>query len=211
MSRLVIKLKPCIAIISPLIGAILGLLLINKINIFDYLLFVPEEQKFDVGITVYFAIIEALINWLLYWGIDKITNLKSTLEVIISLPNTTPDLQSHPQIYFREKEIVYFNVTVKLSGKRKHFCNAKVEIPDIRFATLQPSIKYGGVSLENNKIIIDLFYLTGTNKIVQVEHEYKFAVQKDEPNGKHSQTLYPIISGKKLTWKHNRIRIVMEE
>ena len=211
MSWLVISFKSWIPVISPFIGAILGLLLIDNFNIFDYLLFVPAEKKFDIGITVYFAIIEVITNRFLNFVTDKIAQFKSTLEVIISLPNTTPDLQVIPQVIFKEQETLCFMVTFKLFGKRKHFCDAKVKIPDIRFATLQPAIKYDGISIKNNEIIVDLSYLAGASNFVEVEHEYKFVLQKDLPNGKHSEKLSPVIYGKKITCKYNQIQIIMEE
>lgn len=211
MSKYIKIIKPWISIISPIVSAILGLLLINIFNFCDYLTFVPKDKKFDVGITVYFGVIEVLLNYFLNFVIDKIMQMKSSLEVIMGPSNSTPDLQLYPIISFKDNENTSFYVILKLCGKAKHFCDAKVIIPDIRFATIQPTIKQQGLRTVNDKIIIDLSCLTGANKLVDVVHRFNFVIQKDLADGTHSEVLFPIIEGKKLVCKHNQIQIVMEE
>ena len=51
------------AILVPLISVFL----LNKFNLFSYLIFIPEDKRFDVGLICYMAIFEALFEGIVYW------------------------------------------------------------------------------------------------------------------------------------------------
>lgn len=42
-------------IIAPILSAIIGVLAANKLNIFSFLPFVPDEYAYEICITAYFA------------------------------------------------------------------------------------------------------------------------------------------------------------
>ena len=49
-------------VLKPIIGAILGLIVEKKFNLFSYFSFVPAEEAFNICITVYFALAEIFLE-----------------------------------------------------------------------------------------------------------------------------------------------------
>lgn len=59
MTRKLLKIS------KPLIVALIGVYLTNKFNIFNYISFIPTDKAFDVCITVYFAALELVSEFLM--------------------------------------------------------------------------------------------------------------------------------------------------
>ena len=47
-------------LLKALLVPLIAVFFLNQFNVFEYITFVPEDYKFDVGLTLYLAILEAL-------------------------------------------------------------------------------------------------------------------------------------------------------
>lgn len=50
-------------ILKAILVPIVAILFLNKFNLFEYITFVPEEYQYEIGLTVYLALIEALYGF----------------------------------------------------------------------------------------------------------------------------------------------------
>ena len=55
-------------IIQSILGPLISVFLVSRFNLFDFITFVPEEHRFEVGLTLYLAFVEAFwkyIDWII--------------------------------------------------------------------------------------------------------------------------------------------------
>lgn len=133
---------------------VFSLWLLNKINIFSYLSFVPKDNAFDIGITIYFAFFSLVIDQL----IEHVkNNLISELTAVISVKNIEKSIENTPIIYFSEDGLAEAELAIKVNGKKKHFMNTQLLIPAYKFATMQLSPKSRDAYIDSDgNLIIDL-------------------------------------------------------
>lgn len=55
-------IKKILKLVTPIFSAIIGLLVANKFNVFEFMTFVPEDYKYEVCITTYTEWVNIIIT-----------------------------------------------------------------------------------------------------------------------------------------------------
>ena len=203
-------------IIKPIIIALLGVYLTNKFNIFEYMPFIPTEKSFDICITVYFAILEIFSGFLaeiIY------TKFMSEISVILSLDNSEISVNSIPIIKFNSEELSEAILTVQIIGRKKHFSNTIIMLPNTGCTTMQPSIHSKEASIDKNgNFIIDLEKLFGTtNKKISVSSSFRITFVKELVDNERMIEISPELKNNfpynfhpAIFYKHNKAQLKIE-
>lgn len=203
-------------IIKPIIVALIGVYLTNKLNIFNYISFIPKDKAFDICIASYFTILEILIEFLMETLRSK---FMSELSVIISLNNTEVSIDSTPIINFNPSDLAEAIITVQITGRKRHFLNSVLMISNVGFATMQAGIHDRETSVDNNgNYIIDLEKIFGTTDMkISVSSSFRVTFVKEPIDSVRTIEIYPELKNKihfnfhpLVTYKHNKAQMRVE-
>ena len=177
-------------ITKPILITLVGILLANNFNIFSYFTFIPSEYSFEICITAYFTILEIVCE-----NIFEIfnANFRSELSVVFSLPGTANSLSTIPVVIFNDLDLAELNITINLNGKKKHFEQSKIVIPNITFATLQANVKSHETSTDREgNYIIHLSELFGKiNQRVSLSFTYRVTLVQEQVDVNKEIELHP--------------------
>ena len=79
-------------ILTPILSAIIGVLVANTWNVFALFPFVPQNSVYEICLTAYFAIVDILLEFLWDWIVNIYEKLISSLNVVLSVPGTRNDI-----------------------------------------------------------------------------------------------------------------------
>lgn len=187
--------------IKLLIGAILGLFLTNKFNLFSYFTFVPEEYAYDICVTVYITLAEILFDEGFELVCKIVSNrILSNIEVIMTAVNSNADISYYPEIRFNSEGLAEASIKVKIEGKKKHFENTKIVLRQSAIADIQNNCRTCGVSVDNDgNYTIDICTLFGkTQERTTLEFTFKISLAEVPVDGESSAKLDPELVNKKL-------------
>lgn len=122
------------AIFIPVI-AVWGL---SKFNIFEYITFVPQEYQYEIGLTVYLALIEAVYGL----GENFIDSKKAKVVCVFFKSEMDKDGKNIPSIICDETMgVATINCYIELTGNlgRLRKCKLQMELPSWLTAQLSTS------------------------------------------------------------------------
>lgn len=108
----------------PFLAVILGLIAISKFNLFDVITIVPEDYKYEVCLTLYVGLSEAIIRCIE----DFLSNNSSSIQCIFSFDKRNFDITNTPMIVLPDDNISIANVycQIKVHGKVGFIKNSKI-------------------------------------------------------------------------------------
>lgn len=203
-------MKLLLKIISPIIASVLGVLLTNSFNLFDVIPFVPKEESFGLCITVYFPIIDVIINFVFERFckslVDKFT---SRLTATITSYNTNVANCENLSICFDRHDLAEAKMNVEIDGLKKHFKNTELVIYKPVFAEIQIDNSSELVITESDCLRIKLDKLFNQQNYVKCKQTFKFSLIQDPVDGDTYFDIIPKLENKKLNliYKHNKATI----
>lgn len=204
------RMKKIMRIITPVLSAILGIIVANNINIFALLSLVPQEYAYEICITVYISIanivIELLLNKILLYVNDRFL---SCIEVIISPIQTNANIDSNIELEFGDDGLAQAKVTVIMKGRRKHFRNIELIINRPAFAEVQFNQISSEVKMAQGNCYIKLEELFGNDEIIDSNRNFRIVFIKDPIDGDNSIIVTPKLSRKRwhLLYKNNSLKL----
>lgn len=129
---------------------IVAVLCLGKFNLFEYITFVPEEYQYEIGLTVYLALIEALHGF----GKNFINSKKAKIACVFFKTETDKDEKNVPFIICDETiGVATINCYIELTGnlKRLRKCKMQMELPS--WLTAQVSTSDTVLSYTGNLLI----------------------------------------------------------
>ena len=204
-------------IIKTVISAMVGVFLLNYFNIFNYISVIPVDKAFDVGVIVYFTVIELILNIVIHIYYKYCI---SKLSVVISLNNNEATKDSIPIIEFNKKGLAEAIVKVEIEGRKKHFLNWNLMLASTKFATMQSNSQknVAYVDQEGNYIISikDLFGTSDTKTVMSVSFRITF-IKEWQNDGDVTTTIIPELKNKNskrwyqhIIYKHNKAKLELE-
>lgn len=201
-------------LLTPAISAVIGLIVIDKWNVFTYFTVVPENMAYEVGITVYFASANAILEILKEFVKKHTKEFFSEIEVVISPPQMEATIESIPIIKFNDMGQAQAEIIVKIRGFKKHFQGSYVEIPSVSFATVQPTFRSKEVKINEMGVYrIDLEQLFARDNKTNTKVSFRIVMAQETVDGDREVILEPKIFKKKLRvqYKHNKARLKAED
>ena len=188
-------------IIKLLIGAILGLLVANRFNLFSLFPFVPDEYALDICVTVYITLAEIIIDEGFDWLFKAVTDrMLSNIEVVMTATNSNADISYNPEIRFNSEGLAEANIFVKVNGKKKDFENSKIVLRKCAIADIQNNYRTCGVSVDNNgDYEINIYTLFGgTQERTTIEFTFKISLAEVPVDGESTARLEPEFVNKRI-------------
>lgn len=180
------------AILVPLISVFL----LNKINLFSYLTFIPEDKRFDVGLICYMAIFETLFEGIVYW----ISQQSVTVECVFYRNKNEKDIQNTPTAVCKESTggVAYVQCGIKLIGnvKRLQSCQLIMNMPT--WINVQIGQADTIASYNNNDVtwnISELISTRGTRDQI-AEYDSKISFIRNQSDNSLKISVKPILKGK---------------
>lgn len=204
-------------ILQLLAVSLLSLLLLNKINIFSFLSFVPEDYVLDVGITVYFTVFGLIFDQLIVFIKNK---WLSELTAIISVRGAVQSIESVPKICFNKEGLAEADLTIQVYGKKERFVNVQLFIPVYQCMTMQVSPKHreAFIDSEGNLVVnLDAMFSGGKEKY-RNEITIHISFIKEVDFSKRDLELKPVLRTKTkdkspfwIQYNYNTSRLIEKE
>lgn len=200
-------------LLVPLLSAIIGIWFTNCFNIFEKIPFVPADYSYEVCITAYFAIVDAVLGMVkdnvIKWIKD---NFFSGIEVVFYPPQTEPSIASTPVLKFNEMGLTEVDIAVKIKGKKKHFENSILQVKDPAFVDFQENYQRTEVRVTNNIYMIDLDKLFGGSDETEFTQNFRLLMAQGPVDGESTAVILPEIKNKhkNVSYKHNKATVKVE-
>ena len=204
-------------ILASLVGTLIALALVNSFNIFEYITNIPADKIYDIGITIYFTLIEIAVDMLYDKVTNYIQNSKAHIEAVLYLPNQEYNVDAVPNVRLNAVGMAEMRLHIGLSGKCKKIKNSKIMILAFQHADMQFEGRGTGSQIDNQgNLVIDLNDLCNNRAEIKCEEEYKIILQRGCIDNGSDIVLEPEIkiNGKKdwfIKYTHNKAAIVLEE
>lgn len=201
-------------IIKTIIVAIIGIYLANKFNILSYVSFVPTDKAFDVCLTLYFPILEIVSEFIVELLYKKFA--PSELSAILSISDVEKSIDSVPVIKFNSLDLAEIIITIQINGKKKHFSNSQLILPNLSFATMQQATTNDTeISIDNmGNYIISLEKMFGSIDQTSIVSTFKVALIKEPSDSERAIEIFPELKPAKrfnfpprIIYKHNKARL----
>ena len=200
-------------ILTPILSAIIGVLVANTWNVFALFPFVPQNSVYEICLTAYFAIVDILLEFLWDWIVNIYEKLISSLNVVLSVPGTRNDITTDAVMTFNSQGIAEAIVSVEIKGRKKHFNRTDLVIKKPAIAEMQPASRRREVRIESGNYYINLEALFGNGDMLECKQEFKIAFIKDELDGGDMIKMHPELNKKKrnIKYKCNSMKLRMED
>lgn len=144
-------------ILKAILIPILVVWCLNKFNLFEYITFVPEEYQYEIGLTVYLALVESLFGF----GENFIDSQKAKVVCVFFESEADKDEKNIPSIICDETiGVATINCFIELTGNlgRLRKCKLKLEVPSwltAQVGTSDTVLSYAGnlLTWEFDKIL----------------------------------------------------------
>ncbi len=172
-------MKRLVRIIFSFAGALLALLAAGNFNLFALMKFIPRSSSYDVCITVYFTVFDAIMNWLFDYICGRIDRRKTVVKV--ELESKERDRNGVPQILLTQ-EMAEFKVRVHISGKRKNIQGSEIRFKALKQASYTVGKRGAGIHQDGNgDIFIRIDELINeTNNDSDITEEYIIDMQLND-------------------------------
>lgn len=111
---------------------------LSKFNVFEYITFIPEDYRYEIGLTVYLALIEALYEF----GEKFVDSKKAKVVCIFFKSETDKDGKNIPTIICDATiGVAVINCYIELTGNlgRLRKCKLQMELPSWLTAQISAS------------------------------------------------------------------------
>ena len=101
---------------------------LNKFNLFEYITFVPEEYQYEIGLTVYLALIEAVLGFIE----NFIDSKRAKVKCVFFKSEMDKDEKNVPSIICDETigvAVISYNIMLTGNLGRLRKCKLKLEVP----------------------------------------------------------------------------------
>lgn len=98
--------------------------ILGKFNLFDFITFIPEDHRFDVGLTIYMAILESVILIVE----DYIQKSEASISCIFYLKDDDKNPRYRPVVSLKSEnnDVAYIKCHIKISGNLKKLRKTKI-------------------------------------------------------------------------------------
>lgn len=177
------------------IGAILlplvSMYLVNKFNFFSYFDFIPEDQRFDAGLGVYFAIFDLMYEYIVYY----ITKQHTQITVVLYTVAREENINNTPTVICSETGggVASLTCHIKLEGnlKRLKKCNLIMPLPS--WVSTQIPQNDVAMSFRNGSLTWDFANILPASGDSEQNSEYvsKIALIRNQSDNTLSVTICP--------------------
>ena len=157
-------------ILKAILVPIVAIFFLNKFNLFEHITFVPEEYQYEIGLTAYLALIEALYGF----GENFINSKKASVVCVFFKSETDKDEKNIPSIICDEAVgVANINCNIELTGNlgRVRKCKLQMELPS--WLTAQVSNSDTVLSYTGNLLIWEFDKLLPETGISNQSATYK--------------------------------------
>lgn len=209
-------MKKWLQLIVSFVGSLLALWLASFFNFFDYITFIPADKSYDVCITIYFTLIETVLNiaysaWIEWWEKEK-----TQIETVIYLPNEEPNRSGCPVIRFNSMDMAEIKIKLVIKGKCKNIINKNIVLQTMTQADMQIGRRGIGAVIDNNgNFVIKMCQLCQSREEIETEETYKVVLQRGNVEDSSQITMKPILSTGSKNWRvkyiSNEAKLILEE
>lgn len=191
------------SIIIPIV-VVFGL---SKFNLFEYIAFIPKDYQYEVGLTVYLAVLETVVGLIESWMEQK----KAKIMCIFYISESDKNISNTPLVICdNDMGVANIKCHLEVSGnlKRIRSCTFKLELPS--WLTAQINVQDTVLKYEGNTLIGKFDRMlprTGTSNILAT-YNSKIALIKNSSGDNMTIDLKPeICKNIGITFVTNGFRI----
>lgn len=158
-------------ILKSLIIPIVAVISLNYFNLFEYVVFVPEDYRYEVGLTVYLAISETIYGLIESW----IERKQATVKCIFYVSDIDKDINNNPSIMCDSEGmgVASVNCYVELKGNLKKLRKCKISLKLPEWLSSQASTSDIVLNYSQNQLNWEFQSLLPETGIVEQIAKYK--------------------------------------
>lgn len=165
MQGILSKIWTCI---RPFLAVVFGLVLISKFNLFDFIKIVPDDNKYEVCLTLYVGLFEIIIRYCE----NLFSSNFSLIQCVFSSDKKNFDMSNTPMIMLSSDDTSFASIycQIKITGKVDFFKKAKIILcfPDWVDVGISGGSKVAEI-LENRSCIIELSNFINQNQKTSID------------------------------------------
>lgn len=183
-----------------ILGPVFAVIMVSKFNLFNYITFVPEEYKYEVGLTAYLAIAEAILEIIEIFGEKN----SATVTCVFYRRESEINIKNTPTVSC-SMGTASIKCQIALSGSAKVLRDAKLSLVLPTWLSSQADMSNLIMKYDCQKITVPFNEVIPTNnqKVTSVEITIPIPLIQNMDDGILSNTLAAEIEAK---W-FNKIRI----
>lgn len=183
-------------LISPILSSLLGLLILNFFNIFDYINIAPDDLKNELALSLYILVLQIFFQY-----IDEF--LSNTIYTTIILENYIDNNIVKNPVFILSKDnisVKQISFNLKINGFIKILKGNSIKIifPDwIQVQVLQGK---SNIKSANNELVITFDSIIPHNRKnnIAYEEQFKIGIIRNNIDEKTSIDIVPTISKRRL-------------
>lgn len=208
-------MRKWLQVLVSFVGSLVALWLAHRFNIFDCMTFIPQEKSYDVCITVYFTLVEAVMNIAYTLLVDWIDKQKIEIEAIMFTANEQPNKNTCPIIRFNDMGLAEMNMKVSIKGKRSRIKNNTIVLTSMSQVEYQIGRRGSGAMVDNEgNYFIEIDKLCNNQDVIDVEETYKIVLQRGTLENSAEIMISPKLNDnkcKKIAFVSNEVKLTLEE
>lgn len=155
------KIGKIFTVLRPVLSALIAIYLLSLFNLVDYVSIVPEDIKFETGLTIYFAIVENIL-----FAIKLKIKENYASEITCIFYKEDADISNKPVIKFDENDVCQVKCVLDIRGNNNILGKSKIRISlprwvDVQFDEIQSEIVK---TEERHECLINLNHLVTNDK-----------------------------------------------
>lgn len=208
-------MRKLLQVLVTFVGALIAIWLANEFNIFNYMTFVPNNKSFDVCITVYFTVVESIVNVSYTMIINWLDKQKVEIETILFTSNDEPNKNTCPIVRFNTMGIAEMNMKVSVKGNRSRVKDKTIILNSMIQVEYQVGRRGSGAKVDNEgNYIIEIEKLCSNQEIVNIEETYKIVLQRGALDDSAQIIVTPKLNdnnSKLIVFESNNAKLALEE
>ena len=195
-------------ILCSLLVTILAVFFTQKLNICQYVPFVPSNKAFEVCIAIYITAIGGLIDFSKDFISKYIENKKVNIKVICYTDSNNILLNNNPVITCNECGLSKIHIQVSLQGTVKKLKSSKIRFSSISQVEYQRDKSESAMKLDaNGDMVIVLDEMCGNQKEVKLTETFILNIIRNVPGAKCE--LEPLLENKKILMKFEKNNVTV--
>lgn len=168
-----------IPFVIPFFAAWFGAKVFCVRNIFEKIVSDAEVAR-DIGITVYVAVAELILNNVYNWAVKNCIK-KQIIEFIFYPPNGNPIIENSSLIKIVDESTPKINVRINVSAYKKKCNKMELIVPAAKFYTMQLEKPSSFAKIdENGSLIVDIEELFGEQEYINIKLDFTLLFIKNE-------------------------------
>lgn len=206
-------MKTALRIALSVIGMVFAIWLVRIANFFSYVTFVPESEKYGVGLTFYFTVIEIVVGIIYEKCLKLMEERKSYISFVFYQKDQGAEMNSTPKVRNQKDNPAEVWVSLWLKGRSKNLRESVIVLHKSSIFDYQWNKDRRDNAVETDtdgNALIHIGRICSRSKNTDIKIDFRLLIIQKRI-GYVRETIEPEIEGKtfRMHFENNKAEIIM--